>query len=536
MGAFLNRGNEEFLESVNSEIYIDKTDMIAFLNQRVNTEGKYICVSRPRRFGKTMTANMIAAYYEKGCDSRGLFENRKLAHVDDKEKWDRYLNCFDVIRIDIAGLLAEHGTALKALKALERGVVQELREAYPICSVDETESLVSALTKINDQTKNRFIIIIDEWECFFRDCKNDIKVQKQYIDLLRTLFKDNRSKKFLALGYITGILPIKRYKSESALNNFDEYTMTSPANLAEYIGFTSDEVEGLCEAYDMNIDEVMEWYNGYNFDECTHIYGPNSIVKAMQRKKCENFWSRTSSFSSLASYITMNFDGLKDAIVQLLAGQRIKVRVNTFENDMISFRRSDDILTMLIHLGYLGYDSLTKEVYIPNKEVQEIFEDNIDNTGWNDVIETLNESEELLEATLVGEEKIVAECIERCHDRNTSVLQYNNENSLACVISLAYYTARKDYVIVREMPRGKGFADLVFLPKKNVDMPVMVIELKWEKSADTALNQIREKNYPDELQGINGEILLVGINYEKEQGEISKKHSCRIERIYIENN
>ena len=295
-------------------------------------------------------------------------------------------------------------------------------------------------------------------------------------------------------------------------------------------------MDGLCEAYDMNIDEVMEWYNGYNFDECTHIYGPNSIVKAMQRKKCENFWSRTSSFSSLASYITMNFDGLKDAIVQLLAGQRIKVRVNTFENDMISFRRSDDILTMLIHLGYLGYDSLTKEVYIPNKEVQEIFEDNIDNTGWNDVIETLNESEELLEATLAGEEKIVAECIERCHDRNTSVLQYNNENSLACVISLAYYTARKDYVIVREMPRGKGFADLVFLPKKNVDMPVMVIELKWEKSADTALNQIREKNYPDELQGINGEILLVGINYEKEQGEISKKHSCRIERIYIENN
>jgi hypothetical protein len=526
MGIFLNRGNEEFTDVVNAELYVDKTDMINFFNQVISTEQRYVCVSRPRRFGKSITANMIAAYFEKGCDSRGLFEKRKLGET---ENWDKNLNKYDVIRIDLADVRASNDTPEETLAYTEKMILKELDEAYPNIIDCENDALSDALALINDKTGAKYVIIIDEWDCLFRDDKSDTKIQEKYINLLRSLFKGNRSKKFTALAYITGILPIKKYSSESALNNFYEYTMTLPGVLAKYIGFTEDEVKTLCQEYNMNYSEVMDWYDGYSFKNTPHICGPNSVVKAMLSGQCSNYWSQTVAYNSLTTYITMNFDGLRDAIVEALGGNRIKVKVRTYENDMTSFKRKDDVLTALIHLGYLAYDTETEEAYIPNKEVRMCFEDTLEDAGWDEVIQAVNNSERLLLATLAGDEEAVAEQIDECHMQNTSILKYNDENSLASCITLAYYTARKEYTIIRELPAGYGFADMVFVPKPGVTKPAMIVELKWNKKAETAITQIKEQKYIKSLEGYKGEVVLVGISYEK-KGE-DKKHSCVIERV-----
>jgi hypothetical protein len=527
MGMFLNRGNEEFTRVLNSGLYVDKTDMINFFNQVLNTEQSYVCISRPRRFGKSITANMIAAYFEKGCDSRSLFDGRKLS---ESENWDKNLNKYDVIRVDMAYLLSAFGNPDKALDELEKGLISDLNETFPNCLSEGDTNVPFALDKINDKTGTQFIIIIDEWDCLFRDEKSNTKIQERYVNLLRALFKGNNAKKFTALAYITGILPIKKYSSESALNNFYEYTMTSPEPLAKYIGFTEDEVKALCEKYDMDYNKVMEWYDGYSFEGAGHICGPNSVVRAMLSHKCNNYWSQTVAYNSLATYITMNFDGLRDAIVSVLAGNRIKVRIRTFENDMVSFKRKDDVLTALIHLGYLAYDTETEEAYIPNKEVRMCFEDTLEDTGWDEVIKAVDNSERLLKLTLAGAEMEVAELIDECHAENTSILKYNDENSFASCIALAYYTARKDYTIIRELPSGYGFADMVFLPKPGVEKPAMIVELKWNKKAETAIDQIKNNKYIKALNGYKGEILLVGISYEKDGAE-AKKHRCVIEHI-----
>jgi hypothetical protein len=529
MGIFLNRGIEEFKRVVNSELYVDKTDMIDFFNKAINTEQSYVCVSRPRRFGKSITANMIAAYFEKGSDSRELFQGRKLSET---ENWDRNMNKYDVIRIDLADIRARRNTPEETLDYIDQWIVKELDEAYPDMVDTSRDGIADALAIINDKTGAKFVVIIDEWDCLFRDDKSNTKVQERYINLLRGLFKGNSSKKFTVLAYITGILPIKKYSSESALNNFDEYTMTDPEPLSKYIGFTEDEVKELCLEYNMDYDEVMEWYDGYSYPSAEHICGPNSVSKAMRKGKCSNYWSQTVAYNSLVTYITMNFDGLRDAIVAVLGGHRIKVKIRTYENDMTSFKRKDDVLTALIHLGYLAFDTETEEAYIPNKEVRMCFEDTLEDTGWDEVIQAVNKSEKLLVATLAGDEETVAERIDECHMQNTSILKYNDENSLASCITLAYYTARKDYAIIRELPAGYGFADMVFVPKPGVNKPAMLVELKWYKKSETALDQIKQKKYIKALDGYKGEVVLVGINYEK-NGADAKKHKCLIEKITL---
>jgi hypothetical protein len=281
----------------------------------------------------------------------------------------------------------------------------------------------------------------------------------------------------------------------------------------------------------MDFEQLRDWYDGYNLEDCRHIFGPNSVVKALLRKRCENYWSQTVVYNSLAGYITMNYDGLKDSIKLLLGGQHVRVDTFSYANDMVSFHDRDSVLTVLIHLGYLAYDQEREEVYIPNKEVRQIFERAVKLSKWNEVVSAIEASEELLEATLEGDEEAVAEAIDTCHMENTSILNYNNENALACVITLAYYTARKDYQIFRELPAGRGFADLVFLPKKHVDSPALVMELKWKKNVSTALDQIRDRQYPKSLEGYCGEILLVGISYDKsEDNRGGSGHTCRIER------
>lgn len=523
MGTYMSRGGAGFESALNSRIYVDKTDMIDFLNKCVNTESRYVCVTRPRRFGKTMTANMVAAYYDRNIDSRSMFVSRKLGQL---ENWDRYLNAFHLLQIDLAGIRVREGTGEKALAALRQGIRNDLLEVWPELFLPDESDIATMLELAYQKTHIRFVVLIDEWDCLFREEKNNLELHRKYIDLLRSLFKDNRSREFLALAYLTGILPIRRYNSESSLNNFTEYTMLQPRELTPWIGFTMDEVRILCEQYQMDYGLALEWYDGYQLKKDCHVCSPNSVVQAMMSGDFACYWSQTSAFSGLAEYITMNFDGLKEAVVQLLGGQRVPVSVEGYNNGMNEFHDKDQVLTMLVHLGFLGYDREKREVYIPNKEVRMAFEFALKETHWDEIIRSIQASARLLQLTLMGESEAVAETVDAYHRETTSILTYNDENALACCITIAYYAAVEDYHIYRELPAGYGFADIVMVPKRSSEKPALVIELKWNHRAETAIQQIKNKHYPECLKGWSGDILMVGISYQKNS---DKKHHCVIE-------
>lgn len=531
MGIYLNFGNKDFERSLRSEIYVDKTGMIEFVNKRLDTKQRFLCVSRPRRFGKSMAAEMLAAYYCRECDSSNLFEGLAISKAAD---YREHLNKYNVIHVDMNDFVLSADSRENmsgVVDIFQETVLAELRAQYPH-SIREAEcELPSALAEIYNDTKEQFIIIIDEWDALFREAKGNEDVQRRYINLLRGLFKSHRADGFLKLAYLTGILPIKKYNTQSAMNNFEEISMLNPARLAEYMGFTEDEVAELCENYKMDFQEAKKWYDGYSFSRASHMYNPNSVVKAMINGEFDTYWTRTESFESLRGYIGMNFDGLADAVIQMIAGNRYHVDTLSFSNDMETFHDKDDVLTLLIHLGYLAYDSQRREAYIPNEEIKLEFQEAVKRMNWDTVVKAVEASDRLLRDTWDGNEEAVAEGIERIHMRNTSVLKYNDENSLSCVITLAYYNAMNEYTVVREMPSGRGFADMVFIPKKFSDKPAMVVELKCDDTAEAAVAQIRERRYAEVLDGYDGDVLLVGVGYDRE----TKEHECRIEREGLRN-
>lgn len=524
MGVYLNPGNHGFREAVCSEIYVDKTGLIAHTNKCMNTKEKFICVSRPRRFGKSMALEMLAAYYSRGCGSADLFKG---CTIEKEETFQEYLNKYDVIFLNMQQFLIEAAPG-KVTEYLEQEVLEELHEEYEGILKGREIGLAAALRKIHAKTEKPFIFLIDEWDCVMRERQESEALQKKYLDFLRNLLKDQS---YVALAYMTGILPVKKYGQHSALNMFWEYSMTNQYVLEEYTGFTEDEVKALCQRFDMDFAEVGSWYDGYRFKKFKHIYNPRSVVAAMSFRDFSSYWTSTETYDALKIYMDMDFDGLRSALVQMLGGGRVRVNTLSFQNDMRNFRVKDDILTLLIHLGYLGYDSEAEEAFIPNKEIIREFENAMSVGGWAEVMDVLKASEKLLEDTLNCDEKSVAEALDRAHTEVASILAYNDENSLGCAIGLAYYSARKDYKMIRELPTGRGFADVVFLPLPHTGKPAIVVELKYNKTATTAIQQIKGRHYTQALEGYTGEILLVGINYNKNHAD--KPHSCVIEKLEI---
>ena len=519
MGVYLNPGNDAFAESLNSEIYVDKSNMIHYTNRVLGTKQKFICISRPRRFGKSITAEMLSAYYDSSVDSHPLFSKLKIA-VD--SSFEQNINKYDVLFFNIQSFLSRSDCALNMVEYLEFRVIQELAERYPDLGLESEPHLTSALEKIYSVHRKGFVFIIDEWDCVFREYQQDKKAQEEYLDFLRDFLKD---KVYVALAYLTGILPIKKYGTHSALNMFDEFTMLDPGPLAEYVGFTEQEVEELCGRYQMDLAEIKNWYDGYSFPGESSVYSPRSVVNAMRFRKIGNYWNQTETFEALQWYIDLNFDGLRDDVLQMMAGKKIPVNTGSFTNDMTTFRTEDDVLTLLIHLGYLGYEEQNKYVFIPNAEVQSEYASAVTVSQWGDISKALKNSADLLQAVWEKQETQVAEGIRLAHFE-TSQLQYNDENALSYTISLALYAARNFYTVYRELPGGKGFADLVFVPRKRYqDKPALVVELKWDKTAEGALAQIKDKEYCRSLEEYQGNLLLVGINYNKK----TKEHVCRIE-------
>ena len=528
MGTYLNPGNSGFKRILKGS-YVDKTGMIGLVNDRIDTSNNLICISRPRRFGKSYAAQMLCAYYDYTCDSHSLFDDKEVAKT---EYYEDHLNKYNVIYLDIAGLVSDvmrkDGSIKQIVNRIVDSVHQEIINDHP--ELQSKKYVSDCMIAYVEATKMKFVFIIDEWDAIIREAKNDTDIQKAYLNLLREWFKNgNFTSKAVAAAYMTGILPIKKDKGQSAVSDFKEFTATKPYMFAKYFGFTGDEVQKICRDHDMNFDEAKRWYDGYSFAKAKSIYNPYSVMMAMQMGEFRSYWQKTSAAESLKTYVGMNMDNLQDKILRLIAGEPVKVYTDDFENDFETFNSSDDVLTLMIHLGYLVYDSETSQVRIPNEELRIEFKRLLNRPTNKRLSELVHDSEKLLQDTLNRNEEAVSDAIVRVRNTNYAPMFYNNEQALRYVIKFAYIICIDYYLKVEELPTGHGIADVVFLPKQDTSLPAMIVELKWNQTAEGAVKQIKEKDYPSLISEYTGDLLLVGINYDVD----TKKHSCKIEKIKV---
>ena len=528
MGTYINPGNAGF-DEINDENYIDKTMLISLVNARIRKQGKLICISRPRRFGKSFAAKMLSAYYDRTCDSHSLFDDMKIAECDSYEK---HLNQYNVISLDITSFISEAKSNELPLKEVPKMIMKELRSELRLLNtkLSARKSLNSELIRYIDELNGKkFIFIIDEWDALIREAKDEPATQEAYLNLLRGWFKNNSfTPKVVAAAYMTGILPIKKDGSQSAISDFDEFTMIKPGDFGGYVGFTEEEVQRICEKKNADFDLMKKWYDGYSFKNVGSVYNPNSVMKAIRNDDFDSYWTETSAAEGLLDYISKDYNGMTKTIAELIGGVDVKVSTTGFANDLTTFRGKDDVLTLIIHLGYLAYDSVNETVRIPNEEIKKEFSKAVKQVNHKATLDRLRESEQLFIDTIKGNTDAVAAQIEKVHREKTAPLHYNNEASLRSVIKLAYYSYRDHYVQFEELAAGEGYADVAYIPRHDSDWPALIIELKWKKDVEGAIDQILKKKYPDALKNFGTKILLVGISYEKDAAGDSKKHTCRI--------
>ena len=528
MGIYVNPGYCGFAE-INDEDYVDKTMLIDLVNQTIGKKNKLTCISRPRRFGKSYAARMLTAYYDCTCDSHELFDDKKISGTQDYEK---HMNGYNVLYLEMTSFVSrahQEGISLREVPLLiKKAIWKDLEESG--FTPEEDDTLCDFMIRCAQAPQGkRFVFVIDEWDAVIREAKDDAVAQKRYLDLLREWFKNGTfTPKAVAAAYMTGILPIKKDGSQSAISDFKEYTMIKPRQYGEFVGFTQDEVCTLCRQYGIDFDAMKKWYDGYAFKDVGSIYNPNSVMQAIWNRDFDSYWTETSAAEGLMEYISKDYNGLTKTIAELIGGVEVRVDTLGFANDLTTFKGKDDVLTLLIHLGYLAYDSEKRMVRIPNEEIKQEFQRVVHEVHHEATLKRLEESEQLFADTIHQNESAVAARIEKIHAEETAPLHYNQEESLCSVIKLAYYTYRDHYLQFEELPAGEGYADVVYVPKPDTDWPALVVELKWNQGAEGAIEQILKKKYPVALQNLDRQILLVGISYNKEAAAGEKKHSCRI--------
>ena len=528
MGIYINPGNRAFAE-IGGRGYVDKTMLIERVNRTLGNADKLTCVSRPRRFGKSYAAKMLTAYYDCSCDSHGLFDDKRIASTKD---YERHLNKYNVVYLEVTSFISQARREGIPLVDVPNMIVGELSKELdtmdlpPLPGGELKEKLTAAVERPDGK---RFVFIIDEWDAVIREAKDDPKAQKAYLDLLREWFKNGTfTPKVVAAAYMTGILPIKKDGAQPAVSDFNEYTMIKPVDYSDFVGFTDQEVLELCRMHDVDFDTMKRWYDGYGFKGTGAVYSPYSVMKAIRNGDFDSYWTETSAAEGLLDYISKDYNGLTKTIAELVGGVDVKVDTTGFANDLTTFKGRDDVLTLMIHLGYLAYDYRRGTVKIPNEEIKREFQRSIHEVGHGATLKRLRESEALFAATIQKDEAKVAAQIEKVHAEETVALHYNKEESLRSVIKLAYYTYRDQYLQFEELPAGEGYADVVYIPLPDSDWPALVVELKWDKSAKGAIDQILEKKYPSVLENIDRDILLVGIAYDKDAGAGKRKHTCII--------
>ena len=540
MGIYVNPGNTKFIKKLNSKIYVDKSLMINELNELIETDDGFVCMSRARRFGKTMMTNLVSAYYSKNCDSREIFERLKLSK---QEGWDRYLNSINVIQIDLQSFYSDAKDKSQTIQILQNNVVEELREQFPNVEVPTSSSIAKALSIIHKELSETFVIIIDEYDVLIRDKNVPASLCNEYIEFLNALFKSNTTQEAISLAYLTGILPILRETVQSKLNNFAEYTMLKSGPFAQYFGLTSKEVKEICQKHNVDFEMCKLMYDGYSFkksrkelcqpdddgEPLIHIFNPYSVVQAVTQDEFSNYWTTTSALESITLYIDANIAGIQDDIKSMLKEEKgIKINVRLYNNNVEHFTTKDEVFTYLIHLGYLAYDPTNGTCHIPNGEIKQAWLDIISkSTGFEAIRQMLDTGRALIEATENGDFEAVAKALDDSHADISNPLTYNRESSMQSAILMAYFYARKDYLVFSELASGSGYADVVLVPT-FVQKPVIIIELKKDGEPSTAIEQIKTRNYAHAFRYHSGrEAVLVGVTYDAE----SKQHRCLIERV-----
>ncbi len=549
MGSILNPTIENsFLSLANRKdkyLFVDKSDFIEITNKRLNEDDRFMAVTRPRRFGKTVTAHMLLAYYSKGYADRKIFDG---LHIADKSNYAEHLNKYDVIYIDmntIDGLFDGYSSQKQRVESVndlvdyfEYSVIKELKSSSKFSECLENHQtgntgLLETLLAITQDLNTKFIFIMDEWDLVYREYRDDEILQKKFIKLLKNLFKSDGGKACFALAYLTGILPIKKYNSQSALNDFDEYNMLSPGDCAPYFGFTEDEVADIVKSPNCKVSHqnLKEWYEGYKI-KGVDIYNPNSVCKAVSRNECISYWSGTSSNEEFVRLINTDFQGIKEDIINLIEGDEVTFSCANFQNDMVNIKDKNDVFSLLVCLGYLGCsetkNKYRKVAYVPNAEIKAVLMDIVREQNWYERMETIKRSENLLKAIKEPDGATVAAIIQEIHNSSAvALLDYNDEESLTyCVMTGLLWATLDDYSYHREDQAGKGRVDLVYEPITR-RQPLILIEFKYDGSAEEAISQIKSQEYFKRYTGQYRNIIIVGINYSTR----TKEHQCLIEKL-----
>jgi hypothetical protein len=523
MSLYLNKNNDSLKKDLKSEIFIDKSLLIKETNKLFGTNSCYMCVTRPRRFGKSMALSMLNAYYSKGCNSKELFNGLKITN---ENSYLEHLNKHNVIWIDMASLYSNIDNVLDFVRILKNKILKDLKETYP--KLDYTDlTLGEAIVEINSKYNERFIFLIDEWDVIYREEERNTKLCDEYTMFLRGLFKSSDVSACIDLVYMTGILPIRRYTTQSTLNMFTEYNMIDSDNLSIYFGFTEGEVKNLCIKYNRDFNEIKSWYNGYKlggFD----IYNPKSVVEAVSRGACKDYWTKTSAIEAVTNYMNYDEGILKDTIAKMISGEKVEVNASRFSNDLTKVNSSDSALTVLIHLGYLAYDEESKSCYIPNLEIRNEFVNGLEELNWMDIYNPISNSKKMYEETIKGNLEFINETLDKNHLSLARPFNKNKEDILGVIVQISYYYAKQFYNVKKEDTSILVRADISFIPYDNCHIP-MFVELKVDDEPQSAINQIKERKYYNSLGDYHGDVLLLGITY----NDKTLNHDSKIEIIKI---
>ena len=535
MGVYLNSTTAYTLykNEVEKPYFVDKSQMLEQLFPLVSNGNNHICITRPRRFGKTVMANMIAAYFSKACDAEGIFKDLKIAK---SELYNKYRNKFSVIHISFNDVVARCTSYEQYIGRIQERLIRDLKREYPEVQFYGEMDVVDILIDIYaENPEARFIFVLDEWDYIFHQDFVTEKDKKSYLQFLRSLLKD---RPYVLLAYMTGILPIAKYSSGSELNMFLEYTMITEERFSEAFGFTNTEVDMLYERYlktNENIrvtrEGLKEWYNGYHTYSGERVYNPRSVVSALGNNNLGNYWTSAGPYDEIYYYIERNIDDVRDDLALMISHISVSAKIQEYAATSMNLQTKDEIFSAMVVYGFLSYKN--GKVSIPNRELMEKFADMLQKEPSLGYIYRLaKESNRMLEATLVGDTDTMIEILELAHDTEVPLLHYNNEVELTVVVNLVYLAARDMYRIEREDKAGKGYVDFIFYPEIDRTADCIILELKVDHTPEDAIAQIKEKKYAlrfvgklGETKRYTGRILAVGISYDKDK----KKHYCKVE-------
>ena len=521
MGKFLNsiQYDNAFTFALNDNYFVDKSGLISAFNVLFRTSNRFVCVTRPRRFGKTINATMLASYYSNTLDTRNIFDKLKISNAP---SYLEHLNKHNVIYISFNTNINKFKTYDDYINYFESRLMKDLKDFYP--NLEEDEFVLDMFEEIYQKTKQGFIFIIDEWDAIFENERFSQDDRKNFLTTLTNLLKD---KPYVELAYITGILPISKYSRSTSLNNFKECDAISDGVFEDYFGFLESEVEALCKKQNkLSMQELRDWYNGYYTSDGRRVFNPRSVVYALNDGICKSYWTGTGKKREILPYISSNVAGLKDDIISMLAGNPVKIRLSGFDAESDADVSKNSTLSALTILGYLSYHNM--ELSIPNKELLLEFKDTLADSNINGLSSIVAESDAMLKATLRQDTETMAKLLEDAHASYLSYFDYNTENALACIITLIYLSAKDTYNISREDVAGTGRADFIFYPLNPRDT-AFIIELKVDDTPEAAIKQILDRKYDAKLKPYTGKKLAIGISYYKT--DKNKKHHIKIEEL-----